>query len=413
MKKVLIVGGGTSYHVRPHLSLSAVAYGTAAKKIYNLCSRIMPDMKLDLKLTKMVNCASDIETPQDVRELVDAYVADLDTKIIFFTPAIVDFEGSILIDGEYLSHSGKDQSRLLSNANHTMHLRPGDKIISSIRKEKRKDIFLVGFKTTAGASPDEQYAAGLNLCKKASCNLVLANDVHTRLNMVVCPEEARYYETTDRDIALTGLVEMAHLRSQLTFTRSTVIAGDAVPWSSDKVPDSLRKVVDYCIDSGAYKPFNGITTGHFACKIDDQTFLTSRRKTNFNDLDKIGLVLIKSDGPDSVIAYGSKPSVGGQSQRMIFSDHTDYDCVVHFHCPKKIGSEVPVISQREYECGSHECGQNTSDGLKKFGNLSAVMLDNHGPNIVFHHSVDPQEVIDFIEANFDLSNKTGGVFVGV
>ena len=36
------------------------------------------------------------------------------------------------------------------------------------------------------------------------------------------------------------------------------------------------------------------------------------------------------------------------------------------------------------------------------------MLDNHGPNIVFHHSIDPQEVIDFIDANFDLSNKTGG-----
>ena len=36
------------------------------------------------------------------------------------------------------------------------------------------------------------------------------------------------------------------------------------------------------------------------------------------------------------------------------------------------------------------------------------MLDNHGPNIVFHHSIDPQEVIDFIESNFDLTGKTGG-----
>ncbi|MFM2394871.1 MAG: hypothetical protein RLZZ546_2854 [Bacteroidota bacterium] len=36
------------------------------------------------------------------------------------------------------------------------------------------------------------------------------------------------------------------------------------------------------------------------------------------------------------------------------------------------------------------------------------MLDNHGPNVVFHHSIDPQEVINFIEVNFDLSDKTGG-----
>jgi hypothetical protein len=37
------------------------------------------------------------------------------------------------------------------------------------------------------------------------------------------------------------------------------------------------------------------------------------------------------------------------------------------------------------------------------------MLDNHGPNIVFHHSINPQEVIDFIKENFDLSDKTGGL----
>lgn len=66
------------------------------------------------------------------------------------------------------------------------------------------------------------------------------------------------------------------------------------------------------------------------------------------------------------------------------------------------------MSQREYECGSHECGRNTSRGLARFGALSAVHLDQHGPNIVFNHAIDPAEVIRFIEANFDLSAKTGG-----
>jgi hypothetical protein len=45
---------------------------------------------------------------------------------------------------------------------------------------------------------------------------------------------------------------------------------------------------------------------------------------------------------------------------------------------------------------------------QQFGNLKAVMLNNHGPNIVFNKNTDPQEVIDFIERNFDLSQKTGG-----
>jgi hypothetical protein len=120
------------------------------------------------------------------------------------------------------------------------------------------------------------------------------------------------------------------------------------------------------------------------------------------------LVKIVTDGPDSVIAYGARPSVGGQSQRIVFQDHQDVDCIVHFHCPLLPGSAVPVVSQREFECGSHECGQNTSRGLTKFGNLYAVYLDNHGPNVVFHRSIDPQEVINFIQENFDLSQKTGG-----
>ena len=42
------------------------------------------------------------------------------------------------------------------------------------------------------------------------------------------------------------------------------------------------------------------------------------------------------------------------------------------------------------------------------GAIEAVYLDNHGPNIVFRHDVDPQKVIDFIEENFDLTGKTGG-----
>ena len=48
----------------------------------------------------------------------------------------------------------------------------------------------------------------------------------------------------------------------------------------------------------------------------------------------------------------------------IFNEHSDYDCIVHFHCPIKTGSPVPVASQREYECGSHECGKNTSNNLE-------------------------------------------------
>ena len=412
-KKIVIFGGGTITHVRSHLALCAPAYGNTARQIDSFCQQMIPNMDRELILTKMADPEkSKIETNENLWDAAGEVIADLSTKIVFFSCAVCDYRGEILDNDGLTTESGKYATRLKTKDHPpTMRLYPDHKIIKRFRQGpgSRKDIFLVGFKTTCGATEDEQYIAGLGLLKTASCNLVLANDTKNRLNMVITPEEARYHITNERSAALLGLIEMANLRSQLTFTRSTVVAGDHVPWNSSEVPETLRTIVNYCVKRGAYKVFNGATVGHFAAKINETTFLTSMRKTNFNDIEKNGLVRIVTDGPDTVLAYGAKPSVGGQSQRIVFNDHPDCDLIIHFHCPIKQGSEVPTVSQREYECGSHQCGRNTSQGLKKFGNLYAVYLDQHGPNIVFNRNIDPQEVINFIEANFDLEDKTGGL----
>ncbi len=413
-KIVHIVGGGTISHVRTHLALAAPAYGGTARRLAAMAKAHDDKMDVVLHLSKMADPKSSIETNEDLRDLVHTIVDDQRSKIVFWNPAVVDFDGQV---GEI--ESGKLAKRLRTSGadggmlEYNLALTPAPKLIHMFRngspgRAPRKDIFLVGFKATAGATPDEQYRQGLNMLKASSANLVLANDVVTRQNMIIVPEEAAYTVTNDREEALRSLVEMAYLRSHLTFTRSTIVSGEAVPWESELVPASLRAVVDHCIERGAYKKFRGVTAGHFAVKVSEKTFLTSRRKTDFNDMKHVGLVKVETDGPDSVIAYGSKPSVGGQSQRIVFEEHPDADCIVHFHCPKKEGSQVPTVSQREYECGSHQCGANTSRGLKRFGNMLAVYLDQHGPNVVFNRSIDPQEVIAFIEANFDLTGKTGG-----
>jgi len=413
-KVVHVIGGGTVCHVADHLALSAVAYGTVARQIADLCREHSDTMQVKLHLTRMVDQNSSIETPQQVEALVADLVRDPSTKIIFFSPAIIDFSGQVgeRQPGKYAQHLSTS-SPAGAALNYSLQLSPVPKIIDRIRNggaglPVRKDIFLVSFKTTCGLAEEDQYKAGLSMLKRSGSNLVLANDTITRRNMVITPEEAAYHVTIDRAAALKGLVEMTYLRSHLTFTRSTVVAGQPVPWNSPLVPETLRKVVDYCISQGAYRRVRGVTAGHFACKLDSQTFLTSRRKTDFNDMQNVGLVMVKTDGPDSVIAYGSKPSVGGQSQRIVFERHPDSDCIVHFHCPIRPSSKVPVVSQREYECGSHQCGENTASGLHRFGNLHAVYLDQHGPNLVFNRNIDPDEVIKFIEQNFDLSLKTGG-----
>jgi len=122
------------------------------------------------------------------------------------------------------------------------------------------------------------------------------------------------------------------------------------------------------------------------------------------------MVLCQARGENTVAAYGAKPSVGGQSQRIIFKDHPETDCIVHFHCPPKPGSAVAVRQQKFFECGSHQCGKNTSDGLKEVApGIKCVYLDNHGPNIVFNRKVHPYDVIKFIDENFDLSKSTDQV----
>lgn len=409
-KQIHILGGGTFNYVRAHLALSAPAFGETAKKLYSLTNeRFSPRMDVKLHLTKMADSNSKLVTNEDISVVLDELVENPLTRVIFMNAAITDFEGSIVQFPIHESESGKYEDRLSSKENYLMNLKPSHKLISRIRI-KRKDIFLITFKTTCGATEQEMYIAGLELLKGSSSNLVLVNDIKTRLNMIITPEEAAYHVTSDREEVLANLVDMTYYRTHLTFTQSTVVDGKPISWDSEEVPSSLRTVVNYCVSKNAYKPFKNATVGHFAHRLDDTTFLTSIRKSNFNSLDKIGLVKVKTDGPDTVIAYGAKPSVGGQSQRIVFKDHPGFDCIVHFHSPLRENNldNIPIKSQREVECGSHQCGKNTSDGLTQFGNLKAVMLDQHGPNIVFNKNIDPQEVIDFIERNFDLEKKTGG-----
>ena len=435
-----IIGGGTFSHVRNHLALAAPAFGGTARA---LCEMLQgSEMEPVLHLTKMADPSSRIVTNDDVDALLDTLLADPDTKVVILNAALCDFDADVVdfvgvnaLMSEGIE-SGPHATRLKTRDTRTLHhpmggaplviprnpllrLTPARKLVRNIRNgpRGRKDVFLVAFKTTTGATEQEQYLAALTLLKEASCNLVLANDPVTRRNMIVVPEEARYHVTTDREEALRGLVEMVRARSGLHFTRSTVVGSEAdlVPWTDERVPANLREVVDYCVKAGAYKPFRGSTAGHFAVKLPDGSFLTSRRKTNFNE--DLRLVRVEADGDDRVVAYGARPSVGGQSQRIVFREHPETDCIVHAHVPLREGAgqgtdgyrRLSVVPQWPRECGSHECGAATSGGLTEVApGIKAVMLENHGPNIVFDRSVPPERVIRYIEDTFDLSSKTGG-----
>ena len=366
-----IIAGATRRRGRPASPCAPAAAadgGTGQRIERELAAR---GRRVALHLTATAGGPRHLDTDADLAALVRSLVADPEARLLF------------------------------------MPVAPAPRGIAAVRRD-RKDIFLVGFSTTAGASEAAQFAAGLALIKAASCNLVLATDRRTGVSMIVTPEQASYHVTRDLEAAISNLVEMALLRSELTFTRSRVVPGELVPWSSELVPAALRRVVDHCVARGAYRPFLGATAGHFAVKLGEGRLLMSRRGADFNRLSGMGLVLVEARGDDEVIAHGARPSAGGQSQRILFAEHPGLDCVVHFHCPLRPGSGVPLRSQRGYECGSRECGRNTSEGLGRFGDLRAVMLDRHGPNIVFSRGADPERIIHFIEHSFDLAASTAG-----
>ena len=209
MKEVLIVGGGTSYPIKNHLSLSAPAYGSTARRLEKLCKDFFPDLRIVTALTKMADPSSDIETYDDLAEFTRTWAQNRTLKIVFYNPAVVDFIPKVPAEFER-------NTRLSSKHNYSIELKPLPKLIHIFRGTEhanRKDVFVVGFKQTYQSSEEAQYKAGLEMLKKNQINLVLANDTFSHVNMIITPEEASYSITKNRSEVLYNLVEMVKLRS--------------------------------------------------------------------------------------------------------------------------------------------------------------------------------------------------------
>lgn len=429
-----VLGGGTFFHVRPHLALAAPAYGTLARYIASYLGGEIPgrhdgkEFDVRLKLTKMADRNSTIETNADVARYIDEDVlGEPRSRLFFLTAALADWEGSVLDDmtayPKYTA-SGKDQPRLRTDVptpgsqfTKKMLLKPAEKVLLRVRsreaKAPRKDIFLVACKTTAGATDEEMYARAVEMMKRGSVNLVLANDVQRRRSMIVTPEQTSYSVSDDRRQVVRDLVDMAVDRSRATFIRTEVREGNLAPWIS--TPDTFREVVNFAVAKGAYRPNAlGVTVGHFAHRTSTPrgSMWSSRRRKNFNQVEDRDLVCVETTPDGRVLAWGGLPSAGARSQMILFENHPEFDSVIHFHCPLRPGHDPDLVirSQREFECGSNECGRNTSAGIRVFdvdgAKIGAVMLDKHGPNVLFRSNDDSEKVIRFIDRNFDLTRQT-------
>lgn len=446
-KKIFILCGGTINYVAPHFALTAPAYGTVGLKIYKEIYKTIESEKafdkfsVELIPTEMAlsNLPSEclmnyiyylekaglkkLETNKDLSKFVDYLISSPDTRCVIMAAAVCDFEPEYVIgsDGNTSFKFGKDVKRFSSSNGMEMKLKPSEKILPRIR-EQRKDIFVVSFKTTAGVGRDETYKTGLLALKKNSSNLVFANDIQDKINMVITPEEFPY-EGKDRDEAIQLLSDITYKRLNLTFEDKTIVKNNerAFPDALMKegaIPKNWYEVMQYLFTHNAFKPLpeTGKTSGHFGCRVTGKDYerITSERKINHNDSFQRGMIPVYSYKDGLLVVGGAKPSVGEKTQELIYQELGDkIHSIVHFHCPiNESITHIPFEKREQlpFECGSKECALNTVSGMVECApGIYAVHLENHGPNIAFHKDVPSEIVIKFINLYWNLNDKTGGV----
>lgn len=171
--KVVVVGGGTFNHVSCHLALAAPAFGTTARQLAKIYQGHGVDV--ELVLTKMADHTSKIVTNEDLLEKLVQIADDPDVKVVVMNAAVCDFE----MDGPM------QEERLSSECDYPAMLKGVKGKLVKLFKEMRPDVIVVGFKTTSGAEWTTQLAKAAMSLENNDIDIVMANDVRTKTNMVL------------------------------------------------------------------------------------------------------------------------------------------------------------------------------------------------------------------------------------
>lgn len=244
LKKIYIISGGTFVDVSPHFSLAARAFGQVGE---NLCAafalqdligfRVIPlftamageqwmglsmgDAIASRQVLLEAGLARGIVTNDDLLTLVTYLKTLPDTKAIIMAAAVCDWVPNGMSDetgdGRWKHEFGRNTKRLKTRRPDgtpnfiSMDLVPSKKIVGTIRApgpECRGDIVVVGFKTTAGSTEEEQASVALRMLKENNLSLVVANDINTHVNLLITPEGRDLTETsTDRFSVLRELAK--------------------------------------------------------------------------------------------------------------------------------------------------------------------------------------------------------------
>lgn len=212
MKHIYVITGGTVVHVSPHFSLCAPAYGSVGQGISDRLSELTSrqgighELQVHLIRTRMAGQNSDettahlnewdlpaaLETNEDLHILVKEILNRAETIAIVMAAAVCDFEPAELTavtDTHTVTRTqfGKDQSRLHHVRSLSLSLIPSNKIVDLV-KQRRPDVLLVTFKTTAGVSERELIEQARHNLSRSGSDFVLANDIQNHRSLVVTSE---------------------------------------------------------------------------------------------------------------------------------------------------------------------------------------------------------------------------------
>lgn len=201
MNKIVVIGGGTFNPISCHLALAAPAFGATARDMVRMLLDIAPGWERVLALTKMADHTSKIVTNHDVAVYVHGLLDDPLVKVIVLNAAICDFQIT----------NPSDEARLSSKRTYVVDMVGIQRKILAIIKEKRPDIVVVGFKTTHGATKEAQETKAIDSMRANRLDLVFANDVSTKRNVLITDRLTRY--TDDRMPLLRRMLRIAVAKS--------------------------------------------------------------------------------------------------------------------------------------------------------------------------------------------------------
>ena len=286
-------------------------------------------------------------------------------------------------------------------------------------KENRKDIFVAAMFHSERDNENIVYAEGVFRLKRSAVDL-LCVFTPKKINLVVAPEETKYYSHLDAKDTFKGMISMIDSRIKNTYPSIDVQEKDPKEDFTAELEANLIGVVQYCLGKECFSSFKGKTKSiSFASRIasnnkiiafSEETIKNKSDKNNLiKNLDQFEISTAELVSENEINVIGN-PSSDLTVFNKIFIDHPEIDSIIHLHVKEIFGTGTvnyglrPAYITNKDNCeNSLESAAKISKDMKDCKSVYAAYISDHGPYIGFNKDTPLQDVIRYIESNFVLS----------